>query len=130
MKLSRAIPFSFLILIGISSCTKEVHNYIPVRGSCDSGLVSYKTDIQPIIQANCSGTTCHQAGTGNYDFTSYDVLASEIRLGQVQYRLLLPVDDPQHMPQTGPPFPVGYELRDSCDLYKILLWIKQGYPDN
>jgi hypothetical protein len=83
---------------------------------------SYKTDIKPIIASNCSGTGCHSGGNSNYDFSTYAVLSDRIRQGTVQYRLLLPADDPQHMPMNG--------TMNACNLYRVMTWIRQGYPNN
>jgi hypothetical protein len=128
MKLLRLLSCCFTVLL-LASCSKESQTYIPVKGDCDSTAFSYHNDVYPIISTYCSGPTCHNPGTGNYDFSSYEVVADRIRNGKFDYRLLLPTDDPQHMPQTGPPNPKGYNLSD-CDLYKILTWIKQGFPNN
>ena len=121
---------AFLAILFFVTCTKEAHLYTPANHGCDSGILSYKSDIKLIIQTNCSGSTCHQPGTGNYDFSNYEVLANNIRSWKFEYRLLLPKTDPQHMPQSGPPNPITVNYSDSCDLYKILAWIKQGYPNN
>jgi hypothetical protein len=85
-------------------------------------MFSYRTDIKPIIASNCSGTDCHSGGNSNYDYSTYEVVANRIQAGTFQYRLQLPNDDPQHMPQNG--------TMGACNLYRVLTWIKQGYPQN
>jgi len=131
MKLFQA--FFFLAWMLFASCSKDKATYAPPLHGCPDSLnsvtFSYSRDIQPIIAKNCSGPTCHNGGNDNYDFTTYGVVANRISNGKMDYRLLLPVSDPQHMPDTGPPLYQGTNL-DPCDLYKILAWIKQGYQNN
>src|SRR5687767_10536873 len=100
-----------LVLMLLTSCSKDKISYqLQVPSGCDSLtlIYSYNRDIKPIIGTNCAGSTCHTEGSGNYDFSIYEVFADRVRNGQVNYRLLLPLSDPQHMPQTGPP---GYKGR-------------------
>jgi len=131
MKLCAGILFFALLLF--ASCSKDEIRYIPPQPpGCGDTLnlqYSYNRDIQPIIAKNCSGPTCHNGGNGNYDFTTYEVVKDRVNNGKMDYRLLLPVTDQQHMPQTGPPLYQGTNL-DPCDLYKILTWIKQGAYNN
>lgn len=112
------IPFLFC------SCTKDQSiTAIHRPAACDSLYFSYTKDILPIISSNCSSLACHApGGEGAYDFTQYEVLADRIRSGRVLYRLELPVDDPQHMPE-------GYTM-DPCALFKLKTWIHQGFENN
>jgi hypothetical protein len=113
----------FFFILLLYSCTKSSKEFIAVQPSgCDSAEFSYSRDIKPIISSNCSGATCHSGGNNNYDFSTYGVLADRIRQQKVEYRLLLPADDPQHMPEKA--------VLNSCNLYKVLTWIHQGFPDN
>ena|SRR5258706_10363097 len=126
------LGFFFLVLMLLMSCSKDENpNTLTAPAGCDTLtlIYSYSNDIKPIIGTNCAGSTCHIEGTGNYDFTTYEVLADRIRSGKFEYRLLLPVTDAQHMPQAGTPSYKGISL-NPCDLYKILSWIKQGYRNN
>jgi hypothetical protein len=113
----------FLLSLLLYSCSKST---VPVASTipdgCDSMAFSYRNDIKPIIASNCSGTGCHNGGNNNYDFTTYEGLADRILAGTVQYRLQLPNDDPQHMPQNG--------TMGACNQYRVLTWIHQGYRNN
>jgi hypothetical protein len=111
-------------LAALSSCTKEEATISLVRpGGCDTtATMSYKEDIVKIVSNSCSYSPCHSPGSGNYDYTRYEVLADRIRSGRLEERLLLSSDEPLHMPQ-------GFNLSE-CDLYKIRLWIHQGFPNN
>lgn len=106
-----------------ASCTKDVQHLILTKPSgCDSTVFSYGGDIQPIIAAHCSGSTCHSGGNSNYDYSTYAVLADRIRSGRLEERLILPADDPLHMPMES--------SLDACELYQLRAWIHQGFKNN
>ncbi|REJ82927.1 MAG: hypothetical protein DWQ44_02085 [Bacteroidetes bacterium] len=118
--------FSYILIIvsGLLSCTDESGQPELFRpDNCDSTAFSYSRDIRPIISANCSYSSCHaQGGTGSYDYNDYAVLADRIRAGRFVERLDLPVDNPLHMPE-------GFRM-NPCELYKLKVWILQGYSNN
>ena len=103
--------YSILILLFVYSCSKDVQEEVLVPpAGCDSTEMFYNKDIKPIISSNCSYFGCHsQGGEGSFDYTTYAGLA-------------LPVENPLHMPE--------HRIMDDCQLYKIRLWISQGYPNN
>ena len=113
-----------IFLLIIISCSKE--QFLPAfvkPANCDSMIFTFEKNIRPILNANCNFSECHASGgDGSYNFTDYDVVANRIRAGSIDYRLDLPIDDPQHMPE---------KLRlSSCDYYIIKTWIKQGFAEN
>ena len=110
-------------LSGMNSCSKEqeVLNLV-APPNCDSSAISYERDIVDIMNSSCSYSPCHVPGNGNYDFTSYEVLADRIRSGRLEERILLSPESPLHMPQ-------GFTM-DACRLYKLRLWIHQGFKNN
>ncbi len=117
----RYIVIVFLFFI---SCTekKQVHPSLQ-NTNCDSARYSYRVDILPILSANCNFGACHsRAANPDYDFTIYDNIARQAGNGNIEDRLMLPIEDPKHMP-------VGFKL-SACDYYKILTWVYQGYPEN
>lgn len=111
-------------ILFLSACSKESVKEIYTKPQgCDSIAFSYNNDISPIIQANCNLSACHAVGgDGSYDYTNYAVVADRIRSGRFIERLLLPVDDPLHMP-------VGIKM-NSCEQYRLITWIQQGFPNN
>lgn len=123
MHLKKHITFLIYSLL-ILSCKKEQYNQQVTRPSnCDSTFFTFETNILPIFNSNCNFSDCHAAsGRGSYNYTQYAVVAARVRAGTIDYRLDLPFDDPQHMPQ---------KMRlSSCDYFKIKTWIKQGFADN
>ena len=112
MKAFAGIFLFIVMLYALGGCSKgenAVQSMTQPEG-CDSMIFSYKTDIHPIIAANCSGATCHNGVNNNYDFSTYAVLADRISHGRVEYLLRLPQSDPQHMPQNG--------TMSACNLYR------------
>ena len=122
-RLSSLLIGVITILAGLNSCSKdqEVLTLDPPP-NCDSTEISYQRDIVDIMNSSCSYSPCHVPGNGNYDFTKYEVLADRIRSGRLEERILLPPESPLHMPQ-------GFTM-DECRLYKLRLWIHQGFKNN
>jgi hypothetical protein len=116
-----------LILISIVvffSCSKDqYYQHLKKPEGCDSTRFTFEKQVRPIFNSNCNFSECHAtSGEGSYDYTIYAVVANRIQAGAIDYRLDLPLDDPQHMP---------YQMRLSdCDYYIIKTWIKQGFPEN
>lgn len=116
----------FLPLFIFSSffaCTKEKMVYNVVRPpNCDSLRFTFNEHIKPILNANCNFTECHAAGgRGAYDYSEYSTVVSRVRTGTIEYRIELPLSDPQHMPEK-------FNL-SACDYFQIKTWIHQGYPE-
>ena len=121
--------FSCLIFISsllFSACTKEqtspsypVPLPVTLPATCDTSSIHYLPAVKQIIGRTCAYSGCHFPGNGNYDFTSYAVVAERIRSGRFTERILLLPDNPLHMPQ-------GFAM-DSCDLGKLMIWINNGF---
>ena len=121
---------SLFLLIG--SCGKEQTPPLYPVPACFLDSVYYSPQnaddvrsTEKIIRTNCgsaAGASCHAPGNGNYDFTTYQVVAERIRSGRFTERILLPVESPLHMP-------LGFAM-DSCDLAKLVTWINNGFPNN
>jgi hypothetical protein len=110
-----------LVVVFFESCTKDTVSPVVIKpAGCDSASFTYFQNVEPIIQANCS--FCHYAGSGNYDYSTYEVVADRVRSGRLEERLLLPKSDPMHMPQEG--------ALSECDLFILRTWIRQGFKEN
>lgn len=119
MKLFLAI----MICCIMTNCTKDkLVSAIQRPANCDSTRFTFEQNILPILNANCNFTECHApAGRGAYDYTNYAVVVNRVKAGTFEYRLELPVSDPQHMPEK---FSIS-----QCDYFQIKMWIQQGYPE-
>ena len=116
-------------LAGLSGCynNKADKLYPAPVNTCDTaGIISYDTDIVPIVTAYCysPGNGCHDAAgsrTSGYDYTTYYGIEVNAANGDLLSDLIS--GTPHMMPKNGPPLP-------SCDLDKIIRWVDEGYPDN
>lgn len=128
----RKFFYALFVSLIVAGCSKEQTSPVyPVSG-CNFPTVHYAPltsddpqSIEKIIKTNCgsaAGATCHAPGNGNYDFTTYEVVAERIRSGNFTHRILLPANDPLSMPP-------GTAM-DSCDLAKLITWINTGFPNN
>jgi hypothetical protein len=78
MKKALVILGLFVSLVGWNSCIKDTAPSGNVAVTCDTSKVSFTTQLLPIINATCMGSSCHSAGSGNNDFTSYVVTKGDI----------------------------------------------------
>ncbi len=115
---------SFFLLpaiVFLASCTKDSSPLLLEKPpGCDSVSFSYRENIEPIILSNC--VYCHYSGSGNYDYSSYAIVADRVRSGRFEERLLLPPNNPLHMPQEA--------ILSECDLFVLRSWIHQGFKNN
>ncbi|MES2780247.1 MAG: hypothetical protein V4651_10165 [Bacteroidota bacterium] len=79
-------------------------------------VVTYTSDIQPLIAANCAVPGCHVAGATFPDLSSYTGLKNNITA--VKTRAI----DQQTMPAAGP--------MSSADIAKLQSWIDAGALNN
>src|SRR4051812_30477019 len=114
------ITLFILLFVSCSKVKQEIS--IPDLTGCRDTLFFFDTDILPIMNVNCNFTECHStSGAGSYDFTKYPVVANVAKSGSLEYRLELPDNDPQHMPENM--------KISKCDENTIIAWIRQGYPE-
>lgn len=85
---------------------------------CSASNAQYVSDIMPIINANCVSSGCHNAGSGNGDYTSYGALQTSASNGALERRVV-----------TNKTMPPGKSLI-SEELKKIKCWISSGAPNN
>jgi uncharacterized membrane protein len=110
----------FLLLMG-ACATKQTL-------SADLPTLSFLSDIQPILSANCSvGSRCH---SGNGHLASLDTYDGAIRYVQAgdphASRLYTTTRD--YLGNVMPPSP-NTRLTDE-QMTKIYVWISQGAPNN
>lgn len=79
----------------------------------------YATTIEPIINTKCATSTCHDAGSGNGDLTSYAGVKLYVDNGTFKNRVLILGDMPK-----AP----GDPLSDS-EKSKIDCWLSNGAPN-
>ena len=114
---------ALFFVCALISCSKDkLVNSIVRPANCDSLRFTFNEHIKPILNANCNFTECHApGGRGAYDYSQYATVVSRVRTGTIEYRIELPLSDPQHMPEK-------FNL-SACDYFQIKTWIHQGYPE-
>jgi len=124
----KRLIYSFLLLGGITflaqSCYNDIEDELYPLTVIDSN-VTYKTDIGPIIQANCvSG--CHQPGGTAEGVAIFDnstdlgfaEIKKKVDQGRFENRVVVLKD----MPPSGP--------LSNEDIAKIQLWLADGALNN
>ncbi|HAV22758.1 MAG TPA: hypothetical protein DCX46_04545 [Bacteroidetes bacterium] len=140
-QISARVPAGALsssVVVTVDGASSNAFAYT-IKGTV-AGLVSFATDVQPILNANCATSGCHappspasgfdqttwagvRAG-GQYYFTNAAKPGDSTNSG---YRIVLrdlPVDPrPVRMPLGSQPLPNG-------QIVTILTWVQQGALDN
>lgn len=109
-----------LVTFSFSSCTYvEVE---PTVAPASDSVISYSKTIAPLVNLQCSSANgCHESGSQDGDFTTYDGVKEKAADGSLLKRVVTLKD----MPQIGS----GMTLTDEERNY-FALWIKQQFPNN
>jgi hypothetical protein len=84
-------------------------------------IVSFESEIKPIITTNCAIPDCHNGDNGaSRNWTELSNLQQKRE--EVKRRVLLPKSDGQHMPKVG-------SISDN-EIQLIVCWVEQGAQDN
>ncbi len=121
MKVTLLTVSSFLLL-GFLACTKDVGLNPDLQpkpvNACDS--VTFSDSVQPIINANCATSGCHDTGSPDGDFTAYAGVKAKVDNGSFEARTI--IGTPTPMPATG--------LLPETELTKLKCWLAAGAPNN
>src|SRR3954463_8183514 len=119
--MKKIILISSLSLI-IAGCYNDKADKLypaPAVVTCDTTTITYAHDIQPIVAASCSISSCHDAAgaplSGNNNFTTFTdihtVALNGQLLGDIRWE-----SGHNAMPKGLPKFP-------DCDINKITKWV-------
>jgi hypothetical protein len=72
----------------LHACKKENLNSETEIANLDCTTVTYANTIQPLVQASCSGSSCHGSGSNVGDYTTYAGLKNDADNGKLQKELL------------------------------------------
>ena len=112
--MKKGILLVCLCLVVVVSCKRSNLNNI----DCSKISSGYSANIKPIIDGNCLSSGCHNAGSTNGDFTTYDGLKAKADNGTLDSKVI--------KNKTMPPsksLPIG-------DLKKIKCWLNSSAPNN
>lgn len=113
---------------------KELHPEAAItQNNCDtSGVISYSSQIVPILTANCTQSGCHNGtGSGARNLNDYNETAASATNGNVTgdggslYSSITwdGINTTEQMPQGGSKI-------SECDIAKIKKWAAAGAPNN
>jgi hypothetical protein len=114
----------FTGILFLYSCKPD--NVTPV--DCPSGIVSFSSQVQPIINQNCNTSGCH----GYINEAPFQLLThQQIDSAAIYCNLLLSLkhQTPLPMPRIDPLLPDAYMLPDSI-IQIIECWMNQGRQNN
>ena len=119
--------FLFPLVAGLSMLTScKPDNVTPVE--CPSGIVSFSTQVQPLINQNCNVSGCH----GFMNEAPFQLMThQQIDSAVIYCNLLLSIkhQSPVPMPRIDPLLPDAYMMSDSV-IQIIECWINQGRQNN
>jgi len=109
-----------LFLFLITACSKSNGTSKSFSSSDCTSTISYKTDIQPIMNTYC--TSCHQPGNakGGYELSTYSGVTSNTNKVLAS---MLHNSGSEPMPDNGD------QLSDDL-LKKMYCWVNQGAKNN
>jgi hypothetical protein len=85
--------------------------------NCSSVNATYQNSIKPIIDRSCTLSGCHDAGSANGNYTTYEGVLARVKNGTLSKRVLYEKDMPRDKPL-------------SLDERKLIkCWIDNGAPE-
>ena len=109
---------SIVLIIGCSKTSEDKLTTPTPPQTCDTVNMTYSTDVQPILQANCY--SCHGNGNieGGITLDTYASVKSVAESGEL-------IGVITHA-AGYPPMPDGGGKLSDCDINKIKDWINRG----
>lgn len=111
-----------LVLLGavffVASCKSD--KIQPIESDCPD-VISFSSQIEPLIQQNCSVSGCHASGFVSPSLTSHSEISANA--DDILTRIQLDPTNSQLMPSGGP------KLADSL-IQQFNCWVSQGKLDN
>lgn len=115
-----ALCGGLLLLSTQYSCYKDnKESMYPPVGSCDTSNTTWSKDIQPMVQASCARSGCHDASaSAGIDLSGYTGTKMIVDNGS-----FLRVVEAGSMPK-------GAAKWDDCSISKLRRWINNGASNN
>lgn len=107
--------FGIFVLL-IFACGKDTVK-VPI-GEVDCTTVTYSGTISQLFDSHCNTAGCHNAGSDDGDFTTYDLVKPWADNGEIAKETL----DKQTMPEGG--------SLTSEQLGRLQCWLDAGAPNN
>jgi len=112
------VGFSLCMLSCYYDVEEEIYPYL----NCETDMMSYQSDILPILQSNCY--RCHGAANnfGNITLEGYEKVRNYVNSGQL-------IGAIKREPGFSP-MPKDRAQLLLCNIEKIEAWIADGAPNN
>ena len=94
------------------------------ENECSVADVSYATNIQPLLDANCSGCHFGETPSAGLDLSDYEQVSDSINILKILERTQLELSDDDIMPPSPNP-----PLND-CQILLFQNWVDQGALNN
>ena len=110
----------------VSSCyqrnAEEFYPSNPSGQNCDTTNVTFSGTVQPIINAKCATSGCHNDNSTGYNLSTYGGVKAIANSNQLMNSIL--------RNGQSKPMPQGEPKLDDCSLVKIQKWVNDGAPNN
>lgn len=81
----RNLFISMIVFAFLSSCTRDK---VEIITSQCTDSITYDQHIQLVLDNNCNASTCHNSGSSNGDFTSYEKVSKYFESGLLYKRTI------------------------------------------
>ena len=119
------IFFVFLSILLLNSCNYDNEESLYGISDCDTNVVSFEMDIDPIISFHC--TPCHAgpSPSAGLALETYEQIKSSALNGSYS-GMINRIEKPEGTPLGMPP---NYRL-ELCQIQMIKAWVEQGALNN
>lgn len=107
-----SLSLTVCIIIDLSACSKK-----KLDPTCDGYTITYDNYMKALISGSCMGGSCHNAGSGNGDLTTYAKVQVYVNNGKFKSEVL-----------TNQSMPEGSSLSQE-EINKVQCWADAGYPE-
>ena len=115
-----------LAVIGFAGCYKDIIKpELPKDPNAPPQPVSYKNELAPLFNANCTDVGCHVSG-GHHPYMTLDVSYQEIVNGGF-VNTAFPKQSILYQQIYGD---MGVHIPSESDKQKVYDWIRNGAPNN
>ena len=118
------LPAAAAILLSFSACYNDKADILYPQQACKLDTITFSNTIQPIVNAKCAITSCHDAASAEagYDLSSYSGVAQAVTDGSLL---------PSLNHESGySPMPKNADKLPTCNISQITRWVSEGSNDN
>jgi hypothetical protein len=118
--MKKTLILSAALVFILASCVNHMKEEPKPVSLCDPAQSTFSGHVNPIIQLNCAIYGCHDAGSGNGDFTKYEELKIRVEDGRFKNSVI---------DGNTPVMPPSGKLPDA-QIRVLECWLSNGAPNN